>query len=110
MVPYSKEGGWNIPAVGRWIGIVVVVSALVVGAYDLLWVVADSRTNEFVPDEMAARWFLQGLTNVWRSVLSLGSIGVIIILLSELLDRVTWGDDLNEPEEGMEDDNQNGTA
>ena len=92
MTPYSKEGGWNIVALGRWIGIVVVVSALLVGAYDFLWVVATARENE-----AADRQLLQGVANVWRSILYLGSIGVIVILLAELIDRVTWGDDVEEP-------------
>ena len=99
MVPYSKAGGWNLPAVGRWIGVVVVVSALVGGAYDLLWVVANARTNEFIRDDMADRLFLEGLNNVWRYVLSLGSSGVIIFLLAEIIDRLTWNDDAEEPEE-----------
>ena len=93
MVPYSKEGGWNIPAVGRWIGIVIVVSALVGGAYDFLWVVADARTNDSIPDEFADRLFIQGLANVWRSVLYTGALGVMVFLLAELIDRVTWPDD-----------------
>lgn len=98
MVPYSKEGGWNIPAVGRWIGIVVVVSALVGGAYNFIWVVANARANEYVPDEMADRFLLEGLTNVWRSVLSLGSSGVIVFLLAEIMDRLTWDDNAEESE------------
>lgn len=107
MVPYSKERGWNIPAVGRWIGIVVVVSALVVGAYDLLWIVANARTNEFIPEETADRYLLQGLTNVWRSVLYLGTMGVVIFLLAELIDRLAWNDDVEEsesPENGESQD------
>lgn len=105
MTPYSKEGGWNIVALGRWIGIVVVVSALLVGAYDFLWFVATARDNE-----AADRQLLQGLSHIWRSILYLGSIGVIVILLAELLDRVTWDDDVEEPGEGREGDNQDGIA
>lgn len=105
MTPYSKEGGWNLVALGRWIGIVVVVSALLGGAYDFLWVIATARANE-----PADRLLLQAFTNIWRSVLAIGSSGVIIILLAELLDRVTWSDDIDEPEEGIEGDNQDGTA
>ena len=105
MTPYSKEGGWNIVALGRWIGIVVVASALLVGVYDLLWVIARARANE-----PADRLLLQGVANVWRSVLSLGATGVIVILLAELIDRVTWDDDVEEPGEGREGDNQDGIA
>ena len=99
MVPYSKEGGWNIPALGRWVGVVVVVSALVVGAYDLLWVVATASETE-------DRIFLQILATILRSVLSLGASGVIIILLAELLDRVTLYDDAEEAEDAMISDKQ----
>lgn len=105
MTPYSKDGGWNIPAVGRWVGVVVVVSAVVLGAYDVLWVVANARTIE---NEAADRILLQGLTSVWRLVLSLGSSGVIIFLLAELVDRLTWNDDAEEVEEGIVSDNQRG--
>ena len=87
MTPYSKDGGWNIVALGRWVGIVVVISALVCGAYDFLWIVATANSND--PDD---RILLQGLANVWRWTLSLGSTGVLIILLAELLDRATWDD------------------
>ena len=88
MTPYSKDGGWNIVALGRWVGIVVVISALVCGAYDFLWIVATASSKD--PDD---RILLQGLANVWRWALSLGSTGVLIILLAELIDRVTWDDD-----------------
>lgn len=88
MVPYSKAGGWNIPAAGRWIGIVVIASALVGGAYDFLWVVDAARTSE--PSD---RFVGQAIAGVLRSVLSLGATGVMIILLAELIDRVTWNDD-----------------
>ncbi len=90
-------------AVGRWVGIVVVVSALVTGAYDFLWIVAISNTSN--PDD---RILLQGLSHVWRSVLSLGSSGVLIILIAELVDRVTWDESGEEPEEAVSRENQDG--
>ena len=95
MVPYSKEGGWDIPSVGRWIGIVVVASALAAGAYNLLWAVAHARAIE---NEAADRLLLQGISHVWHSTLTLGSAGVIVFLLAEILDRLTWSADAEEAE------------
>ena len=92
-------------AVGRWAGIVVVVSALVGGAYDFLWIVDHASESE-----PADRILLQGLTNVWRSVSAIGSPGVLIILLAELIDRVTWDAPGEEPGEAASSDNQDGVA
>ena len=104
MVPYSKEGGWNIPAVGRWVGVIVVATALLGGAYDLLWAVAHAKAIE---NEAADRLLLQGISNVWRSILALGSSGVIIFLLAEIIDRLTWNGDNEEAEEGLNKESQN---
>ena len=83
MTPYSKEDGWNIVALGRWAGIVVVASSLVLGGYDFFWT---TRELEAVPFQRKFRFF-------WQTFLTLGAPGMIIFLLAELIDRVTWDDD-----------------
>jgi hypothetical protein len=88
LTPSFVKGPWNIVTPGRWAGVFVLVSALALALWDILIPTGP-------PDlHMQVRIFMWTLVQI-------GSWGVIIILLAELVDRLTGYNDVYD-----EDDNE----
>ncbi len=97
LLPFITEKRWNIVTLGRWIGIVVVVAALVINVHESFW-----ATREVV--ELT---FQRKLAFFGGGFIATGSLGVIIYLLAEIIARLTWSDDA---EEAANSGSQDGTT
>jgi hypothetical protein len=88
LTPSFFKGPWNIVTLGRWAGVFVLASALALAIWDIL-------ISPVPPDlHLQVRIFMWTLVQI-------GSWGVIIILLAELVDRLGGYDyDYEEEQEG----------
>jgi hypothetical protein len=87
LTPYFVKGPLNIVTLGRWAGVFVLLSAVALAIWDIL-------ISPVPPDlHLQVRIFMWTLVQI-------GSWGVIIILLAELLDRLSgYGYDYEEEQE-----------
>lgn len=86
LLPSLFKGPWDIVKLGRWAGSFVLISALVLAAWEAFGL------------EIPAGQFSWRIRIFWRTLVQLGSWGVIIILLAELVDRVYGGQDSDDEE------------
>ena len=83
--------GWDVARWGRWAGIFVLISALALA----IWEVAGSGGS--TPLSIQVRVF-------WLRLVGIAPWGVIIILLAELVDRVSGDDSEDIEDEDIEDE------
>jgi hypothetical protein len=79
----NRRRGWNVVVLARWAGVAVLASA--VGLAIWTWVDFPGELLEG-GDRFRARL-------AWQTLVQLGWGGVVIILLAELVDRLTSEDD-----------------
>ena len=74
----NRRRGWDVVRLARWAGVAVLASAVGLA----IWTVMDSP---YVPPGGNVRF-------AWQVLVQVGWGGVVIILLAELIDRVTSED------------------
>ena len=77
LLPFLEKQ-WDVVRLGRWAGIFVLISALALA----IWEAAELWPGDI---SLQVRFF-------WSRLVGIGSWGVIIILLAELVDRVSRGE------------------
>ncbi len=80
LVPSFLKKRWDVVKLGRWAGVFVLASALLMGAWEASGLFSDN------PPHLRILLF-------WTTLVTRGSFGVIIILLAELVHAMR-GDDL----------------
>ena len=85
LTPSFFKGPWDVVTLGRWAGVFVLLSALVLAIWDIL-----------IPSGPPEP-YLQVRIFMW-TLAQIGSWGVVIILLAEIVDRL-GGYDYDDDEE-----------
>ena len=78
LVPSFLREGWDVVKLGRLAGAFVLASALTLAAWEVAM---------FPGDELSIKIYA-----FWRTLVQVGSFGVIIILLAELAGRLQWSE------------------
>lgn len=86
LIPSFAKRPWNVVKLGRWAGVIVLLSAPVLAVWETVYfhVLGDSSVQTTSP------YFLIPFLS---ALVSRGVWGVVIILLAELVDRMTGHDD-----------------
>jgi hypothetical protein len=86
LVPSFFKQPWDVVTMGRLAGAIVIVSALGLAIWDMAL---------FQREELQYRIYAY-----WRTIIQIGAPGVIIILLAELVGRVTEYDEYKDEDGG----------
>jgi hypothetical protein len=92
LIPSFFKGSWDVVKLGRWAGVFVFLSALALAVWETFIFVLLNNSDP-TPDLIQVQLFFSG---AWRTLVQLGSLGVVIILLAELVDRVSEYDEERE--------------
>ncbi len=86
IIPSFARGPWNVVKLGRWAGVIVLLSAPVLAVWETVYfhMLGDSSVQSTSP-----YFIIPFLT----ALIGQGVWGVIIILLAELVDRMTDHDE-----------------